>query len=139
MEQEKLIADGIHYLSGIGSVTEYDEWTINDVKLFCLDGKTYGAYVDRCDGYRSYGHIGEVDYKCQYTFPPQPVQVVNACVNDVIKHDGWTEYEDKFMIRILDATNGKEVLVVGTDNSDSFYPVAIFNYTPENLEINQNR
>lgn len=128
---ENIISDGIHYLSGIGYSTKEDGWSCINVYLFCIDGKTYGAYEDPDDGYRSFGCLEEMDAKCQYTFPPQAVRVVNERV------DG--EIEDKFMIHILDAVNGKEVLVVGTDYSDGYYPMAIFNYTPENLEINKNR
>ena len=139
---ENIISDGIHYLSGIGYSTKEDGWSNKgiNVKLFCIDGKTYGAYEDPDDGYRSFGCLEEMDAKCQYTFPPQAVRVVNESLDRKIAYeDGWIEYEDKFMMRILDAVNGKEVLVVGTDFSESYYPMAIFNYTPENLEINKNR
>lgn len=138
---ENLISDGIHYLSGIGYSTKEDGWGYKDINvyLFCIDGKTYGAYEDPDDGYRSFGCLEEMDAKCQYTFPPQAVRVVNERVDRINHEDGWHEYEDKFMTHILDAVNGKEVLVVGTDFSESYYPMAIFNYTPENLEINKNR
>lgn len=137
---ENIISDGIHYLSGIGYSTKEYGWSNKgiNVYLFCIDGKTYGAYEDPDDGYRSFGCLEEMDAKCQYTFPPQAVRVVNKRVDRKIEHDGWLEYENKFMIHILDAVNGKEVLVVGTDYSESYYPMAIFNYTPENLEINKN-
>lgn len=111
---------------------------------FIIDGVTYGAFIDPDDGYRSYGSIQEVkDHKCQYTFPPQPVNIQNVNINKEVyredKFGGWHEYISKDFLRMTDAVNGKEVLEIGTDYSEDYYPCAIFHYTPENLEINKNR
>lgn len=135
---ENIISNGLHYLSGIGHSTKHNwDGTEINVNLFCIDDKTYGVYEDPDDGWRSYGRLEEVDDKCQYTFPPQSIKVVNEKVYNETDYGIYTEYEDKFIIHIYDAINGKEVLVVGTDYSDDYYPLAIFNYTPENLEINK--
>lgn len=143
-----VISDGEHFLSGIGHTTIKPNFSfINrdiDVDLFCIDGVTYGAYIDPDDGYRSYGVIDKVtDCKCQYTFPPQRVMVKNEEIAGKIHYKDddyeWDRYESKKLIRITDAVNGKEVLVVGTDYSEDYYPYAIFHYTPENLEVNKNR
>ena len=47
--------------------------------------------------------------------------------------------EDKHLLVMTDATNGKEVLVVGTDYTDDYYPNACFHWQPENLEINKTK
>lgn len=134
-----LIEDGVHYLSGIGNTTYHCDWDNAevDVDLFCIDGIVYGAYIDPADGYRSYGRITAAtdvaNCKCQFTFPPQKVIVENVHT----KIDG--EYgiaTDAYKIVIKDAILDKEVLVVGTDYSDDYYPCAIFDYQPMNLYAN---
>lgn len=137
-----IIKDGKYLLSGIGNTTLkrgfYEESV--DVNLFCLDGITYGAYINPDDGFRSYGDFMQMKdgVKCQYQFPPQEVIVTNKVITGDPTEDDWYG-EDKRLIVITDAINGKEILVVGTDFYDSYYPMAIFNYTPENLEINKNK
>ena len=139
VNQESIIEDGVHYLSGIGSTTYYDEWNkvMVDVDLFCIDGVVYGAYIDPDDGYRSYGKITAAtdiaDCKCQFTFPPQKVIVEN--VHTKIE-DEFGITTDAYKLVIKDAILDKEVLVVGTDYSDDWYPCAIFNYQPMNLYAN---
>lgn len=144
---QNTISDGKHFLSGVGHATIKCDNIYRDdvdVDLFCIDGITYGAFIDPDDGYRSYGSIQEVkDHKCQYTFPPQPVNIQNVNINEEVyredKFGGWHEYISKDFLRMTDAINGKEVLEIGTDYSEDYYPCAIFHYTPENLEINKNR
>lgn len=132
--QANLIEDGVHYLSGIGNTTYHSDWDNAevDVDLFCIDGIVYGAYIDPLDGYRSYGIITEVtdipNCKCQFTFPPQKVIVRNI--------HSETEYTNFYKIVIKDAILDKEVLVVGTDYYDDYYPCAIFDYQPMNLYAN---
>lgn len=49
------------------------------------------------------------EYKCQYTFPPQPIKIENK----VVKGNPMDCFpEDKHLLVMTDATNGKEVLVV---------------------------
>ena len=134
-----LIEDGVHYLSGIGNTTYHSDWDNAevDVDLFCIDGIVYGAYIDPLDGYRSYGIITEVtdipNCKCQFTFPPQKVIVEN--VHTKID-DEYGMVTDAYKLVIKDAILNKEVLVVGTDYSDDYYPCAIFSYQPMNLYAN---
>lgn len=139
IEQASIIKDGVHYLSGIGSTTYYDHWNKEevDVDLFCIDDVVYGAYIDPDDGYRSYGRITAAtdiaNCKCQFTFPPQKVIVENVHT----KVDGeYGTATDAYKLVIKDAVLNKEVLVVGTDYSDDWYPCAIFNYQPMNLYAN---
>lgn len=138
-DKDNIISNGLHTISGIGNTTTqegvYD--TDVDVDLFCIDGVTYGAFIDPNDGYRSYGVIKKMpEYKCQYTFPPQPIKIENK----IIKGNPMDYFaEDKHLLVMTDATNGKEVLVVGTDYTDDYYPNACFHWQPENLEINKNK
>lgn len=137
--QANIIEDGVHYLSGIGSTTYHENWNNEDidVELFCIDDVVYGAYIDPFDDYRSFGRITAatdiVNCKCQFTFPPQKVIVEN--VRTKIK-DEYGNYIDNYKLVIKDAILNKEVLVVGTDYSDEYYPCAIFSYQPMNLHVN---
>lgn len=137
---EDFLTDGVHYLSGIGHTVFKDRYD-DDIEgeLFCIDGNVYGAYIDPDDGWRSYGVIQKVDAKCQYTFPPQAVLIEHIDENRMIKEDDWFDYVKRELLVIKDAKNLEEVLVVGTDRTDDYYPCAIFNYTPENLEINKEK
>lgn len=143
MTHENVIENGVHYLSGIGSTTYHDEWNDEDVEvnLFKIDDVVYGAYIDANDGYRSYGRISAAtdvaDCKCQYEFPPQKVIVENRH-EQVVDEYGYEE-QDKYLLVIKDAILDKEVLVVGTDYADSYYPIAIFRYQPMNLYANVER
>lgn len=131
------LTKGVHYLSGVGFGTIHDEWNDEDidVDLFCIDGVTYGAYVDPDDGYRSYGHIGVSNLECQYTFEPQ--KVIVDIVEEREVDETWGGYiRDVRMVIIKDAILNKEVLRVGTDYADSYYPMAIFDYQPMNLYSN---
>lgn len=138
-DKDNIISNGLHTISGIGNITTQDGLydTDIDVDLFCIDGVTYGAFIDPHDGYRSYGVIKKMpEYKCQYTFPPQPIKIENK----IIKGNPMDYFvEDKHLLVMTDATNGKEVLVVGTDYTDDYYPNACFRWQPENLEINKNK
>ena len=107
------------------------------VQANLIDDVVYGAYIDPDDGYRSYGKITAAtdiaDCKCQFTFPPQKVIVENVHTNI---EDEFGITTDAYKLVIKDAILDKEVLVVGTDYSDDWYPCAIFNYQPMNLYAN---
>lgn len=137
---ENVITNGKHYISGIGrSSLTFDDNV--EVVLLCIDGETYGAYTDPYDGYRSYGCFQKMENeKCQYLFPPQPIIVKFEKIEESVKHEsGITEDINREMLYITDAINGKEILSVGTDSYDYYYPIAIFNYSPQNFHINQNK
>lgn len=137
-----LISNGIHYLSGVGSIQFTDENSLNyneiEGYLFEIDGITYLAYLDPNDGWRSYGVIQPTaKYKCQYRFPPQKVVVTNKHINGKQTDDlGYSKDLNQDFLIIKDAILNKEVLAVGTDYSEDYYPVAIFRYSPMNLYSN---
>ena len=136
-----LIPNGEYELSGVGFTTIpvgffYDEETA-DGDTFCLNGITYVAYADPDDGYRSYGIFAKSKEECQYKFPPQKVKVTNYVEKDDSDETYYPTNIKKIVI--TDAVTGDEILVIGTDYSDDYYPCAIFRYTPENLYINKGK
>lgn len=116
-----MIQAGKHLLSGIDTSICNGETSY----LFCLDGITYEAAEDPCDGYRSWATINETDKKCRFKFPPQEVIAIEIGVEN--------------SLILYDAINGKLVLKIETDYFDSYYPCAVFEYHPENLNINKDK
>lgn len=133
----KELQNGIHYISGVG-ITTIDLYGERiEANLVCIDGTTFAFYIDPSDGYRSYGSIYPVsDVKCTYMFPLQKVRIEHIVKN--VQEDEYEQYDEDYYL-ITDAVNGKEILAVGNTAWDPYYPVALFRYTPENMEINQGR
>lgn len=123
-------------LSGVGYTVRRNEGLFSrpdvNVIVLVIDGVRYGAYEDPDDGYRSYGAFGEIDgdemidkNRCFVTtFEPQQM----VCVTDKV---GSVE-----TLSLYDCTTGKLVVRVGTDYTEDYYPVAIFEYNPQNMAVN---
>lgn len=94
---------------------------------FRLDGVTYRAYENECDGYRSYCEDLEIVEDIPKTKLPD-IEVL--CVYD----DGFND-----VIHLLDVVTGKTVLSVGTNDYDDYYPYCVMEYYPENLACNIGR
>ena len=47
-----------------------------------------------------------------------------------------SDWEKNDIIQFIDATTGKIVLEVGTDNTAYYYPYCVLHWSPENLAIN---
>lgn len=113
---------GKHILSGVSR-----DYTTHDAECldFVLDGKTYRATENPDDGYRSWcDGITLAHEKIANNFPDTEVLV---------------SYEDTNggrFLRFCETKYGKEVLVIGTDNYDDYYPICVLRYTPENLPCN---
>lgn len=131
---EIIIKNGRHKLSGVGSFQYEDEYFYNHrtltANVFVIDGKHYGAFVDPDDGYRSYGYFAElapeqIANATIYPFAPQDVVVKNM----TSKSAHW--------ILVKDPKTKLPILEIGTDYFDSYYPMAIFHYTPENMSVNK--
>lgn len=138
-EVDGIVSNGAHMLSGIGEYsTKNDDGKDMEVTVFQIDGNNYAIALDPYDGYRSYGTIEETDFTPQYTFPPQQVEIhfFKEGKRVYIEGRGFETYKSRYMI-IID--HGRDVLMVGTNYTDCYYPVAIFEYHPENLEINQGK
>lgn len=93
---------------------------------FRLNGTVYIAIEDPDDGYRS--SLGEliIGDKITNTFKPNRVkgvyrELANSC--DIIE--------------FVDCITNKVVLEIGTDNTDTYYPFFVANFSPENMFINQ--
>lgn len=135
MEENIILSDGEHMLSGVSLILT--DWGYNyvDAVLLTIDGKNYIALEDPEDGYRSYGvfHQTDRDYHQRNSFPPQKVFVKNVIENSWVE-----EMHEVYQYRGIEITNeaGDLILRVGTDLTDDYYPMACFKYNPENLPIN---
>ena len=136
MALDTKIADGWHTLTGIGETTVEDEWNgwTADAVVFQLDGKNYIAYTDKEDGYRSYGRLLETDERPQMTFVPQRVRTY---VKEVDTYDETGYWPIKLTVLHVVNADDEDILEIGTDNSDRWYPMAIFHWHPENLPVNK--
>jgi hypothetical protein len=93
-----------------------------------LDGIVYEFEEDPDDCYRSYMYGPKVvEKEVKNTFPEVRVRLVTDS-NVSSNFEG---------IELFDAVTNKEVLIVGTDYSEEYYPVAYTSWRPENLVINQ--
>lgn len=116
-------------LSGVDLSIEDDGTETYNICLFTLDGVTYKAIEDPSDGYRSYCKDLEIsDKKPFYTFPAVKVF---CCMKDNDR------YQNNNVLVMKDFLNGKSILEVGTENFDDYYPYCHFQYSPENMTINQ--
>lgn len=135
MELKDLV--GLHKLSGVDMQSESIEATWggdfrdSQVIRFILDGVTYSAIEDRNDGYRSaMEEIRKDSGVVKNTFPEQDV----FCVyEDMIKGDGYD------LLRVLNINTSKEIMVIGTDYSDDYYPSFVCDWNPENMDINKDK
>jgi hypothetical protein len=88
--------------------------------IFSLDGITYEAVEDPDDGYRIY--MDEI----KVIEPVEKMFEVPVVVEHIDKGDEET-------LAFRDKRNGKTVLTLGTDYSESYYPFYVFDYTPQNI------
>ena len=128
---EVKLEEGKHLLSAGGDINLENEYgdEMSGV-AFIIDDNVWVAYEDPADGYRSYGkfepYTGDAkQLEGLITFPEQEV-------NLEFKEEDYFEG-----IALTNIKNGKEILNVGTDYSDSYYPYCHFEWIPENLPINQ--
>ena len=119
---------GMHILSGVElgyCKNEYGN-TVGCVK-FMLDGNTYLAMENECDGLRSFmDEIKVVEEPCKYRFQDTEV---------LCRYDGYEGSSNK-LLDFVDVKNNKTILTIGTENYDDWYPTCRFTYTPENLHWN---
>ncbi len=122
---------GEHELSGLDTfikkATERYEEDANGYR-FVLDGKTYCAIEDPSDGYRSMLQDLEItNDKVDYTFEPQKV---------IGKMRSNGQYSINDVLEFYDVVTGKQVLAIGTEDADDYYPCCVMEWSPENLAIN---
>jgi hypothetical protein len=113
---------GKHVLTGVDRFNgEAGYYGPEEAITFRLDDTTYTIREDQSDGYRSYARDVEVsDIIPTNSFPPVEVLAV---------YDG----ESRDTITLHHAESGAEILVVGTDQTDDYYPSFECRYDPTAL------
>lgn len=127
---------GEHILSGVELTSEITDGGWRGVKscgvlLFTLDGVTYKLVEDPSDGWRSYCEDIQIS-KTEPKYRFNGVKVVCSMMED----DDFT-HNDVIVMR--DCKNGKTILRAGTENTGSYYPYCLFEWTPENMACNQGK
>lgn len=126
---------GEHELSGVDMAAEdmpayFEGGTYKgSVCRFVLDGKAYTAAEDENDGYRSSMKSLVLGGEVNNRFAPQR----GLCT---MRTEGEYGRKDETLV-MRDVVTGKEVLEVGTDNTDDYYPSFVANFQPENMACNQ--
>lgn len=134
----KSLSNGEHFLSGVDDIQidweGYDEKMI-DAKVFIIDNEPYCVFTDPEDGYRSYGIIYKLNKPssevCHNNFPPQKVKI------QTIEETNYRLNINNTTTIISNIDTNETIVKIGTDYSDTYYPIAIFEYHPENLPINK--
>ena len=118
----------------------YNDAGMRNIWIVNINDKSYIAYEDPDDGYRSYCNLMEFPLLECYNNLPIQVEVdyttnkykYHKEVKSKIDDDYNTEYDTRFNMLIF--KNKKEVFSVYTDyTGDSYYPLGNTCYTPENL------
>ena len=131
-----ILPEGKHEFSGIDPFQYQDEYghgRTHDGYYVIIDNVVYAFENDPDDGWRSYGKI----------YIPEKISVHDIknrfLAQDVIIMQQHIEHtvENKDFYSIIDVVSGKTILEIGTDYTDSYYPLAICHYYPENMAINQ--
>lgn len=115
---------GTHYLTGFDVSTEKNTGYFSDrycdAFIFELDGITYKAIEDPDDGYRSYlGNFMIVKEQCKNKIPTHKVIGKLNTSSDIID--------------FYDYITKENVLSIGTDHSDNYYPFCIMEWCPESF------
>ena len=129
-----LLPEGKHKFSGIEPYTRFgDYWVECEGYYVIIDNTVYAFEIDHDDGWRSYGDIyipkNISVYDIKNRFLAQEVIIT-------LHHREHTDGNKQFYT-ITDAETGKTILEIGTDYTESYYPMAICHYYPENMAINQ--
>lgn len=127
---------GIHTLTGVdryNAEISYRHNEMSDHISFCLDSIVYTAMEDPDDGYRSTMRelIETPEYVMQNTFQPHSVEGIYIT--------SYGHHNSCEILSIVDTVTGKEVLRVGTDNTDDYYPYFVAEWMPENLSANASK
>lgn len=118
---------GQHILSGV----DFEVNGVGNGIRFILDNITYEVTEDEQDGYRSSANpIIVSKANVLNTFPGVKV---------VVSYYDFSVNSDKELLVIRDIETGKEVIEVGTDFTDSYYPCFINKFHPEGMYINKGR
>jgi len=114
-------------LVGVYKFSGFDRTAINNscIVTIILNDNNYSFIEDPQDGYRSsLRKILVNEFTVKNKFEPQDI----LCVTN--------EFNDELLIG-YDLKTAKIVFKVGTDYQDSFYPIFVDKYYPENMFINK--
>lgn len=102
-----------------------------NVCRFVLDGKAYTVREDDNDDYRSSMRDLLEGGVVKNIFAP--VRVLCS-----MRTEGQYGGKDETLV-MRDVVTGKEVLEIGTDNTDDYYPSFVADFRPENMTSNSGR
>jgi hypothetical protein len=130
---------GLHELSGVSFSdipTKLYSWSDEMENCqhvsFILDGITYTAIEDPSDGYRSSMKDLIVGGDVANRFAPQKV----FCTYEDKGKPGSSYESASDLLVVRDAVTSKVVLIVGTGNTDDYYPYFCAEFSPENMACN---
>ena len=95
---------------------------------FQLDGVVYVAVEDPDDGYRS--------SMKSLTLSTEPAENLFSGQRVLVRQASSLKFQVDDCLEFIDTVTGKQVLKVGTSNTDDYYPSFVANFTPENMAIN---
>lgn len=140
----KLIAmerpDRMSELTGVSFNTyrhHTDDWDDAEHCTFVLNGVSYTAVEDPSDGYRSSLRELLVGGECTNMFPPVLVRL-RLMESGEDNGDGFG-YDKNDALMLVDAFTAQPVLIVGTTNTDDYYPSFIARFDPTAMVYNQPR
>ena len=92
-----------------------------------LSGTNYEFIENKNEDYRSYCEfIGVTDYEPKYKISEGVFVTVKKCEHEKIEG-----------IEIFDCETKEIILTIATNYTEDYYPVCVFEYTPENMAINK--
>ena len=125
------VLDGVDRLTESVKKSYGDRYEQCEVLRFRLDGITYMAIQDPSDGYRSCLGAFRIDEtEVKNTFPPARVLVRKL----IDRYAGGPEAD---LLEMTCVATGKQILVVGTDHADDYYPSFVADFQPAHLPCNQ--
>ena len=99
-----------------------------------LDGLIVFAFEDPSDGYRSTCAEPLIAHDNLYSFGVSPDYLrVPVMVREIDRHTDHA-FEG---VEMIDRRNGKTILVLGTNNTDDYYPYYTCEWSPQNIADNR--
>lgn len=123
---------GVDFKSSIKRKSDWEDDEFEDANCcrFVLEGTVYCAVENPSDGYRSSMRelLVNPEGKVENRFPP----ILVLC-----RHISKSEYKSADLLELIDVKTAEVVLLVGTDNTEDYYPVFVASFRPENMISNQ--
>ena len=133
---------GVHELSGVDYGTAKiprwgDEYYAAQTCSFILDGFTFTIIEDPDDGYRSHMRELILGGEVANTFPPQLV-ICERKFREAPRWDG--DAGDMCNLLVMHDVHSKEdILILGTTNTDDYYPSFVAAFHPSKMSINRDK